>query len=160
MIFFDLADPQKRRREELLEFLKIITRCNQYGRVVLGLNVREAEQVLRTLNVDIALSESKDVMLNACSIIREALKLDVVFVHGIKMSVAADKNDRCFVTGYYVECPKLSTGAGDHYNAGFLAAYIAGRCLEDVVRFASATAAAYVSTGKSPNILTVEQRIL
>lgn len=160
VIFFDLADPQKRRREELLDFLKIITRCDQFGRVVLGLNVREAEQVLRALRIDIAMSESKNAMLNACSMIREALSLSVVFIHGVKMSVAADKNNRCSASGYYVECPKLSTGAGDHYNAGFLAAYVADRCLDDVVHFASATAALYVSTGQSPDVLAVEHRIL
>lgn len=160
IIFFDLADPQKRRHEELLEFLKIITLCNQFGRVVLGLNVREAEQVLRVLKIDISLIESEHIMLRACSMIREALSLSVVFIHGIKLSVAVDKNSECSASGYYVECPKLSTGAGDHYNAGFLAAYVSDYSLRDVVHFAAATASLYVSTGQSPDVLAVEQRLL
>src|SRR3954470_14757449 len=43
--FFDLADPEKRTTEDLLAALGTIARFEQFGRVILGLNLKEAQQV-------------------------------------------------------------------------------------------------------------------
>ena len=42
LFFFDLADPEKRAREDLLRVLKIFGRFEDFGKVILGLNHREA----------------------------------------------------------------------------------------------------------------------
>jgi hypothetical protein len=43
--FFDLADPEKRSEADLLEVLGVFSKFDQFGKVILGLNLREAEQV-------------------------------------------------------------------------------------------------------------------
>lgn len=49
--FFDLADPEKRTREDLLEVLCLIARFGAFGRVTLGLILKEAQQVAVALGV-------------------------------------------------------------------------------------------------------------
>ena len=43
--FFDLADPEKRSEADLLKVLCVFSKFEQFGKVILGLNLREAEQV-------------------------------------------------------------------------------------------------------------------
>jgi hypothetical protein len=45
IFFFDLADPEKRSREDLIEVLEIIGRFGAFGSVTLGLNLKEAQRV-------------------------------------------------------------------------------------------------------------------
>ena len=49
LFFFDLADPTKRDSNELRTTLEIIALYSRYGRVNLGLNRKEARQVLAVL---------------------------------------------------------------------------------------------------------------
>ena len=44
-MFFDLADPEKRTREDILRALDLIGQFEQYFNVILGLNEKEAHEV-------------------------------------------------------------------------------------------------------------------
>jgi hypothetical protein len=45
ILFFDLADPEKRTREDILRALELIGKFEQYFDVILGLNEKEAHEV-------------------------------------------------------------------------------------------------------------------
>ena len=75
-----------------------------------------------------------------------------VFIHGIKLSVASNDERTSVSSGHFIKNPKISTGAGDHYNAGFLAAYLCNYDLDRVTNFAAATSAFYVRNAISPKI--------
>jgi hypothetical protein len=49
LFFFDLADPEKRTRGDLLDVLRLIARFGPFGQVTLGLNLKEAQQVAEVL---------------------------------------------------------------------------------------------------------------
>ena len=136
--------------------MQVIRSFEQFGRSILGLNVSEAQQVLQTIGESFGLNETEGEMQNAAKLLRRALGIAVVFIHGIKISAAATAKDSAATGGYFVANPKLSTGAGDHYNAGFLAAYLCDCAVDFAINFASATAAFYVKMARSPKIEDVK----
>ncbi|MDR1890861.1 MAG: PfkB family carbohydrate kinase, partial [Puniceicoccales bacterium] len=152
LFFFDLADPEKRKRSELVEFLQVIGSHEKFGKSVLGLNVREAQQVLHATGHDFQLDEKEDSMEEAAKLLRKALKIGVVFIHGTKISSAATDEKSAIAKGYFVENPKILTGAGDRYNAGFLASYLCDGDINFAINFAAATSAFYVENMVSPTL--------
>ncbi|MDR2629046.1 MAG: PfkB family carbohydrate kinase [Puniceicoccales bacterium] len=156
LFFFDLADPEKRKQSELVEFLHLISSYQKFGRSVLGLNVREAQQVLHALGQDFQLDEKENRMKEAAKLLRKALKIEVVFIHGVRVSSAATDEESAIANRYFVKNPKILTGAGDRYNAGFLAAYLCNDDINFAINFAAATAAFYVKNMVLPTLNDVE----
>ena len=55
------------------------------------------------------------------------------------------------VTGPFVEKPLISTGAGDHFNAGFCLGKLIGADNEMALQIGVGTSGYYVRIGKSPH---------
>jgi sugar/nucleoside kinase (ribokinase family) len=114
--------------------------------------MREAQQVIYSLGNDFEITESKESLTEAVNMIRDTMSINTVFIHGIKLSVASNDEKTSVASGYFVKNPKISTGAGDHYNAGFLAAYLCNYDLDRITNFAAAASAFYVKNAISPKI--------
>jgi hypothetical protein len=78
--FFDLADPEKRSRDDLLAALRIMARFESHGRVTLGLNLKEAQQVHAALGFP-AVREDEAGLRTMATNIRENLQMAAVVVH-------------------------------------------------------------------------------
>lgn len=150
-IFFDLADPTKRSREDLLAVLKLIGKFEKYFRVILGLNFGEARQVSELLGFG-ELEETYGTAAHHASLIRKALKLDTVVIHPVEFAAAADGTGSTHVVGPYVAKPKITTGAGDHFNAGFCLGRILNLGLAESLQIGVATSGYYVRNAKSPGL--------
>lgn len=150
-IFFDLADPAKRSREDLLAALKQIAKFEKYFRVILGLNLSEGRQVAEVLGLS-APDETYGTVTHAAAQIREALKLDTVVVHPTHFAAAADASGSTHVVGPFTAKPKITTGAGDHFNAGFCLGRLAGLDLAGSLQVGVATSGFYVRNAKSPSV--------
>lgn len=150
-VFFDLADPQKRSPEDLLAALKLIGKFEKHFRVILGLNLKESRQVCSVLGLNPP-DETYGTVTHAASQIRAALKLDTVVVHPTHFAAAADANGSTHVEGPYTAHPKISTGAGDHFNAGFCVGRLAGLDLAGSLQTGVATSGFYVQKAKSPTL--------
>jgi len=151
IFFFDLADPEKRSKEDLLEVLDIFGKFEAYGKVILGLNLREAEQVDELLGFD-AIENTPDNLQIMAARIREALKLDTLVVHPTHDAACATPDGTAYVKGPYCEKPKITTGAGDHFNSGFVTARLIGLSPEAALTVAVATSGFYVRTAVSPTL--------
>jgi hypothetical protein len=150
-IFFDLADPAKRSREDLLAALKLISKFEKYFRVILGLNLSEGRQVAEVLGFTPP-DETYGTVTHCASQIREALKLDTVVVHPTHFASAADAAGSTHVVGPFTAQPKITTGAGDHFNAGFCLGRLAGLDLAGSLQVGVATSGFYVRNAKSPSV--------
>lgn len=153
-IFFDLADPAKRSRAELKGVLRLISRHEQHARVILGLNLGEARQVADVLGLG-GIEEKRAEVAQAAARIRDALGLDTVVIHPLRFAAAADATGVAHVAGPPCEMPKIATGAGDHFNAGFCLGRICGLDLAESLQTAVATSGYYVRSGKSPSMKTL-----
>jgi sugar/nucleoside kinase (ribokinase family) len=56
------------------------------------------------------------------------------------------------VEGPFCAKPLISTGAGDHFNAGFCLGLLLGDDLEAALQIGVATSGFYVRTAKSPTV--------
>ena len=148
-VFFDLADPAKRSREDLLEVLKLIAKFEKHSRVILGLNLGEARQVSEVLGFG-DVEETYGTVTHAASRIRAALKVNTVVVHPVQFAAAADANGATHVVGPFTAKPKITTGAGDHFNAGFCVGRMLGLGLAESLQTGVATSGFYVRSAKSP----------
>jgi hypothetical protein len=156
-IFFDLADPEKRTDEDLNHALLTIGKFQQYHDVILGLNEKEGQQVVRNLGVaepDDSTERNtpphyEEIKLFATKI-RERLGIKVCAVHPTAFAAASDANGAFAVTGPFTAKPKITTGAGDHFNAGFCTGYLCGGDLQQALQTGVATSGYYVRNAQSP----------
>ena len=119
-IFFGLADPAKRSRADLLSVLRLIGRYEKHARVIFEMNSGEARQVARVLWPG-DIEKTHAAVAQAASRIRSALAIDTVVIHPMRFAAAADASGAEHVTGPLSMRPKITMGAGDHFNAGFFA---------------------------------------
>ncbi len=149
--FFDLADPEKRSDEDLREVLELFKSFEPFGKVILGLNYREAEQVEKLLGQEL-LEKSPENLQTMAARIREALAVDTVVVHPVDCAACATTEGTAYVSGPLCEDPKITTGAGDHFNSGFVTGRLIGLSPEAALTLAVATSGHYVRTGDSPTL--------
>jgi hypothetical protein len=152
-LFFDLADPEKRTRADIREALETIGAFQKTHNVILGLNEKEALHVADVLELGVGNDDSKSReqnMMDLASGIRAALDIKVCVVHPTQFAAAANAEGAAVVQGPYVEKPKISTGAGDHFNAGFCTGQILGADLEQSLQMGVGTSGYYVRNAQSP----------
>jgi hypothetical protein len=149
--FFDLADPEKRSKADLLEVLGVFSKFEAFGKVILGLNLREAEQVDALLGFAPIANTPENLQAIAARI-REKLELDTVVIHPVADAACATPQGTAYAAGPFCEKPKITTGAGDHFNSGFVTARLLGMTPESALTLAVATSGFYVRTAVSPTL--------
>jgi sugar/nucleoside kinase (ribokinase family) len=151
LFFFDLCDPAKRSAGDLRAALEAIRRFQGHGRTILGLNLAEAHQVGQVLGQPFTADRPEDLTAAAVRI-REALGIQCVVIHPRDGAAAATREESAYVKGPFVSHPKISTGAGDHFNAGFSLGALLGVSLVASLTIAVATSGQYVRTAESPSL--------
>jgi hypothetical protein len=150
-VFFDLTDPAKRSRGDLTNAVSLVGKFEKHARVILGMNLGEARQVSSVLGLG-DIEETYGTVAHAASRIREKLRIDTVCIHPVQFAAAADADGASYVEGPFTSAPKITTGAGDHFNAGFCLGRVAGLTLAESLQAGVATSGCYVRTAKSPTI--------
>ncbi len=155
-LFIDLSDPAKRTDDDVRSALAELARLNALIPVTLGLNLAEAERLARVLDAP-AFDESAqrtlaDAVRHAARILREATGLACVVVHPRQGAAAATESTTAWVDGPFTLSPKLSTGAGDHFNAGFALAQGLDLELDECLSVGTAVSGAYVRDAVSPTL--------
>lgn len=153
--FFDLADPEKRSDGDLRAVLHTIGRFSNHGHVTLGLNLKEGHRVHQTLGLG-SCGTSADALCSICDAIRRKIGVECVVVHPSDGAACATRNGSWYVKGPYCEKPKITTGAGDHFNAGFCLGMLMGLPPECALTLAVATSGYYVTSAKSPSLGDVQ----
>jgi sugar/nucleoside kinase (ribokinase family) len=150
-IFFDLADPEKRTADDIRRALKLIEKFHTYFDVLLGLNEKEAWEVGEVLGFSPA-ERNRSSLVALAREIRRTTGVDTLVVHPVSYALAVSGEDSAVVDGPYIAKPAITTGAGDHFNAGFCL----GKCLgfddEMSVLVGVTTSGFYVRSAKSPSI--------
>ena len=145
-IFADLADPAKRTKDDLKAALDALVELQGVADVVLGLNGSECAQVWAVLGgAWEGDSEDTAIAADGAAAIQQALGLRVVMVHLVGSAAAADAKTAVGCPGFACSSPTITTGAGDHFNAGFFAAFCQKLSLLDCF-VGGATSGHYVRT--------------
>ena len=144
-VYVDLTDPKKRSRIDLDDCLNLLIRMNKHADVILGLNESEAVQVAEVLKVS---TEYNDIKILAENI-HSSMKIKAIVIHSIKQASVTTEENAFIVDGPYTPNPKLSTGAGDIFNAGFYGGYMAGLDLDECLITGVCNSGFYVRNAKA-----------
>ncbi len=150
IFFFDLADPEKRSLADLRAALGALARFAPFGRVTLGLNLKEAQQVLRAVDLGEE-PETPAGLRAAAGKIRGRLGVALVAIHRAVGGACASADGSWWRPGRPTATPRISTGAGDHFNAGFAAGQLLGLDAEACLTLGLEAGAYYVRMAGSPN---------
>jgi len=150
LLFVDLADPEKRTVEDIQRGLDLVANFQAHFDVILGLNEKESTQIGAVLGLEPS-DGSPAGLSSLAGRIRHALGLNTVVVHPVRFAVAADASGTAHATGPFTRHPLITTGAGDHFNAGVCMARCLGLNLEQSLWVGVATSGFYVRTAKSPS---------
>ena len=149
--FVDLADPAKRTAEDLRNALDTLKDLEQHVQVMLGMNEEEVRQVVLALggtwNEDLPNLERAEYGA------REVQRLSgfsIAVVHFVAEAACATADGSWSANGFFTPKPKITTGAGDHFNAGFVAGWLAGLKPLDCLLVGTATSGFYVREAESP----------
>ena len=149
-LFVDLADPEKRNHADIRHAMELLTRFEKQVDVVLGLNLKEAGEICEVMGISMG-GEPEEMIEPTARAIREKLDLSCVVVHPRRSAAAATRDASGTFFGPFVQQPKISTGAGDHFNAGFCLGRTLGFELEECLCTGVATSGYYVRTAQSPS---------
>jgi len=152
-VLIDISDPAKRTDEDLRRALELMAGMNALVPVTLGLNLAEGERMARVLGVP-SVRESAtygEFVVRLASGVRERAGLSCVVVHVREGAAGAtDDGTTAWFDGPFTARPRLSTGAGDHFNAGFGLAQTLGLALDESLAAGCAVSGAYVRDAASP----------
>jgi pfkB family carbohydrate kinase len=155
-VFIDLSDPAKRTDRDIAIALALLTRlaATPGTRLTLGLNFAEAERVAKVCGVRRStpiIPPPHEELPRLAAQLRESLSLDTVVIHPREGAAAATaQGDAAWFDGPTTLSPQLSTGAGDHFNAGFALAQTLSLPLNQCLALGTATSGVYVRDAQSP----------
>ena len=149
-VFFDLADPEKRTKEDLQAALSHIINFTKAGfRVTLSMNLKEACEISVALGRTISDYQAADTQ-ELLEFLSDQLGVFCSVIHLVDRACCRHDMQYDEVNGPYCAAPKLTTGAGDNFNAGFLYGMMQDFAFIDCLYLGCATSGYYVRHGKSP----------
>ena len=150
-IFFDLADPEKRTRADIQNALSIISKFQTAFDVILGLNEKEAIEIGHVLELP-SPSDDWQGLAQLAVQIQQRLAIETLVVHPVTFALAVSGGTAHVVAGPLCPKPKITTGAGDHFNSGFCLGKLLGLDNAMAVLCGVCTSGHYVRTAESPSV--------
>jgi hypothetical protein len=150
-LFLDLADPEMREAGDIREAVQLIGRFQKYFDTYLGLNEKESFEVGRALGYQGGADGAAAVKAVA-QFVWDQTRISAVVVHPRAYAVAASAAGVVEAPGPFTPKPLISTGAGDHFNAGFCLGKLIGADDAVALQIGVGTSGYYVRTGKSPTV--------
>ena len=150
-IFFDLADPQKRTPEDIRAALDLIRLFERYFDVILGLNEKEAYEIGDVMGFPHS-GESRDGLSDLALRVQKELGISTLVIHPVSYALAVSQGIVSIADGPYVPKPRIATGAGDHFNAGFCLGKLLNLDNRHCLLTGVSTSGFYVQEARSPAI--------
>jgi len=150
-MFFDLADPEKRTPADIAQALALIAAFEKYFDVILGLNESESSQIGRALGLNPS-DHSPDGLAKLGQEILQRVPVGTLVIHPTHYAMAISQDGPVIVEGAFTPRPLITTGAGDHFNAGFCLGKLLGFDNATSVLTGVTTSGFYVRTATSPTV--------
>jgi sugar/nucleoside kinase (ribokinase family) len=150
-LFIDLADPEKRTGEDIARALELVTAFQKFFDVILGLNEKEGYEIAEVLGLSTK-DRSPDGLLRICKEIHQRIRVDSLVIHPTAYALACGPDGATTVQGPFTPKPKITTGAGDHFNSGFCLGKLLGFNTERCLLVGVTTSGFYVRSGQSPSM--------
>jgi hypothetical protein len=148
--FTDFSDCSRKSKTEIRTALDLLGRFRNYFKVNLSLNQNEAAFIAKALDMPVHIADNE--------FIKALYKLcnsDVLIIHRVKDALAFDGLifEKCDT--FYCKEPRILTGGGDNFNAGYCYSLFKDFNLFQSLLVANAVSGSYVKTGISPDVDTL-----
>lgn len=150
-LFIDLADPEKRTNEDILRALELVAEFQKYFYVILGLNEKESIEIAKNLGLKTN-NHSPEGLKKLCQEIHLRVHVDTVIIHPTAYALASGPDGVSMIKGPFTPKPKITTGAGDHFNSGFCLGKLLAMPTANCLLTGVTTSGFYVRTGQSPSV--------
>lgn len=150
-MFIDLADPEKRTAEDISHALKLVAEFQKYFDVILGLNEKESHEIGGNLGLDTR-DRSPEGLKRLSREIHAKVPVETLVIHPTAFALASGPDGISLVDGPFTPKPKITTGAGDHFNSGFCLGKLLGLPTQLCLLAGVTTSGFYVRTGNSPSV--------
>ena len=144
--FFDLADPTKRSSSEIDAGLNIMCSFRNKYRLVFSFNENEAKRINRYYFDD------TDDIFRIAENLYGLLNPHILILRPNQFAILLEDGKITTTDGFHVEKPRLSTGGGDNFDAGFCTGLLMGLPSETSLYMARACASYYIKYGNSPSL--------
>ncbi len=145
-VFFDLCDFNRRTRDELSGVIKLMKQFTQYRTTILSLNKNEASLLYERTRGEIPQAIDMDDLLKY---LQDSFQIDEIIIHQHHESLLICSEGLVKSPVMRIENPKISTGAGDNFNAAYCFARLLDLTPLERLRFANLYAQNYIAIGKS-----------
>jgi hypothetical protein len=145
LMFVDLSDCSKRTTEAISEVFFLLDGFSKYANVILSLNKNETGILYRTMFY----KDPGENLAGAGKELFEKLSLHTILIHSSKEVIAINKEQMVTMKTFFTPTPKISTGAGDNFNAGFCAGQLLELDTQLSILLANAFSGFYVRNGVS-----------
>ena len=145
--FFDLSDFSNRNQIDIIKAIELINKFGEQTKTVLSLNKNE----LNTL-YSFFFKEEDFTSGKKGKALFDHLNIEILVLHNSKETFVFTKDNEYHALPILIDKPLMSTGAGDHFNAGFCCGLLANLELKECLFLANSVASFYIKTGVSPNI--------
>lgn len=145
--FTDFSDCSRKSKSDILFAFSLLVRFKKYFRVLISLNQNEADLIANALDVHGYKSDEEFVkaLYHACN-------TDVLIIHRTKDALAYDGTTYGQSETFFCKEPRILTGGGDNFNAGFCYTLFNDFTLFESLVVANAVSGSYVKTGISPGV--------
>ncbi len=150
-LFIDLADPEKRTNVDIAHALDLVAAFQKYFDVILGLNEKESLEIGKNLGLNTA-NNSPEGLQKLCQEIHLRVRVDTIIIHPTAYALASGPDGLSLVQGPFTPNPKITTGAGDHFNSGFCLGKLLSLNTERCLLTGVTTSGFYVRTAQSPSM--------
>ena len=148
LAFFDLADPAKRTKEDIRHAMNLISKFEGKFRTILGLNENEAYEIAEVMGITVP--DGEDKLKETVMKTYEALGIYCLVVHPVRSACCVIGGEFFYTDGPFCPKPKLTTGAGDNFNAGFCLGQALGLDPLASITLGVCTSGFYVRNAQSP----------
>lgn len=151
-VLIDPADVGKRPTGEIKRGGDALARLDAMIPVTVSANRYETTAIADSL----VPTDDQRSQMDAASVAREQLGISRFVSHGANKSALASASDLVAVDVPRTDDPVVTTGAGDHFNAGVILGLIHGLEPHETVALGNTLAGCFVRQGNSPSYQTIE----
>jgi sugar/nucleoside kinase (ribokinase family) len=145
--FSDLSDCSRKSTHDIQLAVNLLGRLRNYYIVTLSLNQNESALLAKALDIEDHNSDEEFIKK-----LYRVTNTDILVIHRTKDALAYNGIDYETSDTFFCKEPKILTGGGDNFNAGFCYALFHKLNLAQSLLVANAVSGSYVKTGISPDV--------
>ena len=150
--FMDLAEFEQRPEKDIKDLIESLNLITEQSTTMLSFNLKEAWEMGEFLGGSFRGKKSPEDVCLLAALIKENINVDKVIIHPNDGAVCSGEKGTIYVPGPYCKEPLISTGAGDNFGAGCLAASLKGLDDTGIILTGVCASGHFVRSGFSPSL--------